>query len=465
MKTLREQALPYLTLLQPGVCEPTGRYAPFEATERHLQALWFNSPFRPATLRAATGEEVRIVDPGRWNPEAGPDFLGARFTVDGRPLLGDVEVHIRPADWDRHRHASDPRYRAVALHVVWFSAPSSRTLPPGVLTLPLQPCVTARPGFSFDLIDARQCPREAVPIGNRPCSEHLAARPRTVSGLLKAAGYYRIWQKTRRLLQHPCDDPAQLFYETLMGVMGYRSNSAPFRRLAREIPLARLAGSTPRAAFAALAAAGGLLPDPARLSDPRRAQHARALWDQAWHMNITPPDPPYAWALGGARPANHPLRRLGAVAALLAGDEGFIHRAPGLELRTADSLRGLTDRLLAAARWPQTDTETPVWPASGPTGAEDLMGRNRAQSVVTNALVPLLLAQDRLPPDLLAFLPPEELSAPMKETACRLLGSLRGAREYLASGLFQQGLLQIFADFCQNGRTACAHCPIPEFES
>ena len=43
-------------------------------SERLVQAIWYDGALRPAGLRAADGAPVRVVYPGRWNLEAGPDF-------------------------------------------------------------------------------------------------------------------------------------------------------------------------------------------------------------------------------------------------------------------------------------------------------------------------------------------------------------------------------------------------------
>ena len=60
-------------------------------TERHVQAIWYDSALRPACLRTVLGGDVSVVDPGVWNLEAGPDFrhavLGMLFTV------GDQHAH------------------------------------------------------------------------------------------------------------------------------------------------------------------------------------------------------------------------------------------------------------------------------------------------------------------------------------------------------------------------------------
>ena len=50
-------------------------------SERHVQAIWYDSALRPATLRTVRGGELRVVDPGVWNLEAGPDFRRAVLEV------------------------------------------------------------------------------------------------------------------------------------------------------------------------------------------------------------------------------------------------------------------------------------------------------------------------------------------------------------------------------------------------
>ena len=88
--------------------------------ERHVQAIWYDRALRPGRLyavgrSAASGGEVRVVDPGAWNQGAGPDFLGAVIEVgpERTRLCGDVEVHMAPSDWSAHGHGDDPAYRHV----------------------------------------------------------------------------------------------------------------------------------------------------------------------------------------------------------------------------------------------------------------------------------------------------------------------------------------------------------------
>ena len=79
--------------------------------------LWERRLYRPG-LRTTDGRAVQVIYPGwRWG-SWGPDFRAALLTIDGALTRGDVEIHVRARDWDRHGHATDPAYDAVVLQVV-----------------------------------------------------------------------------------------------------------------------------------------------------------------------------------------------------------------------------------------------------------------------------------------------------------------------------------------------------------
>src|SRR5205814_2219301 len=88
--------------------------------ERLLQQIWEHQRLRCDQLRTLDGQKLRVLHPGFWNHEAGPDFHGAvlRFAADP-PRVGDVEIDVRPAAWRGHGHDRNPGYHGVVLHVVW----------------------------------------------------------------------------------------------------------------------------------------------------------------------------------------------------------------------------------------------------------------------------------------------------------------------------------------------------------
>ncbi len=97
---------------------------PVPPGEMEVQALWFEQLCQPV-LATDDGRKVEIVQPGFWNHQGGPDFTRAviRFREKGAEAgeitVGNVEVHLHPADWHAHGHHADPAYDDTILHVVW----------------------------------------------------------------------------------------------------------------------------------------------------------------------------------------------------------------------------------------------------------------------------------------------------------------------------------------------------------
>lgn len=88
-------------------------------TEKLLQFIWQSRYFNRAALLTKSGAALRIVRPGQFNTNQGPDFRDALIKIDQTWLAGHIELHIRASDWDKHGHPQDPAYRNVILHVVW----------------------------------------------------------------------------------------------------------------------------------------------------------------------------------------------------------------------------------------------------------------------------------------------------------------------------------------------------------
>ncbi|MCB1103552.1 MAG: DUF2851 family protein, partial [Cephaloticoccus sp.] len=62
---------------QLTVAEVQGLYGPFTFSERLLQKIWDRGDFDEQRLVTPDGRPVVVVERGRWNGLAGPDFLQA----------------------------------------------------------------------------------------------------------------------------------------------------------------------------------------------------------------------------------------------------------------------------------------------------------------------------------------------------------------------------------------------------
>ena len=385
-------------------------------SERHVQAIWYDGTLRPEGLRTADGAQVRVVDPGRWNLESGPDFLDAVLEIGGerRRVRGDVEVHVRAADWSAHGHGRDPAYAGVVAHVTWHPGPppvtGAESLPPRCARICLGDALRTRPDFSPDEIDLAAYPYARLPATPRPCEERFARAPDAALALLRAAGERRLEGKARRLaaLFVRSGDRAQTFYEEMMAAFGYKHNAAPFRALAQTLPWRELP-PTPGAAATALSCAADL--------------------------GVAPRVP---WRTANVRPSNSPARRIDEAARLFAGElPALLRRLDACDLAVRTGQQAALD-ILRAAR---------------PLGAR------RAAAMLANVLIPFARAEERL-----ARVPewifPEDLNSTVRLMAFRLFGRDHNPALYAGNGLLVQGLIQVHRAYCLAAHPDCSACPL-----
>ena len=86
--------------------------------ESILHFIWQNKLFQSHSLLTTDGESVEVIDPGRLNTDAGPDFFNAKIKLGNTIWAGNVEIHTRSSEWARHGHDDDNAYNSVVLHVV-----------------------------------------------------------------------------------------------------------------------------------------------------------------------------------------------------------------------------------------------------------------------------------------------------------------------------------------------------------
>lgn len=284
-----------------AVAEIQGLYGAFTFPEKLLQKLWLRGDFQRAAAVTADGRRVRIVHPGKWNLLGGPDFSAARLRFDDGPeITGDVEVHLHASDWEAHRHAEDPAYDRVMLHVVLFPPPLRPTTRGGagreIPVLALLPLLhRALEEFAADeaveLLAHRAAARLPDELGALPAAE-LAA-------LLRRYAHGR-WSQKVRFARIRADRLgwAEACHHVALEILGYRFNRAPMLRIAGSCPLADWADGRvdPEAAFAQ--EEGG-------------------------------------WSLQGVRPANQPRTRLRQYAAWVRARPGWPDAAAELLRRAS----------------------------------------------------------------------------------------------------------------------------------
>jgi hypothetical protein len=70
--------------------------------EKLLQAIWAHQRLRRDELTTTDGRRVRVLHPGFWNREPGPDFQKALIQLDQEaPRCGDIEIDVLSGGWQQ----------------------------------------------------------------------------------------------------------------------------------------------------------------------------------------------------------------------------------------------------------------------------------------------------------------------------------------------------------------------------
>ncbi len=464
---------PYRQWLQSKyncVRENTDKWG-FHFSERHLQCIWSDPNLRPPIIGTRQGEQVTVIDPGRWNLEAGPDFLDAVLLLgpERRRVQGDVEIHIHPADWHNHAHANDPHYKRVVAHVTYSpKALTPNTLPPGTVEISLRDTLATIPGFAFESIDVTAYPYAALPDSPRPCAIAIKSiGPNQKGTILESAGAHRLQMKAQRISSQLLDgSPDEVLYREICGALGYKQNTSACRELADCVPFEALSIHDTLTGYAILLGVAGLIPEKLspRWSETTRA-FVRKIWDAWWqHQAAWQPCvmPEKRWTLAGLRPHNHPIRRLAALAGFACNPITPSIQVASIKLEDPKKWRREIVKLLKppapldywhhhiALDSPQR--ERPI----------AIIGKGRLSALCSNVFLPFCAACGHDVTTLIQSLPPEQSNSIIRQTAHALFSRDHNPDIYSKSGLRQQGLIQIFHDFCLNDRSGCANCPFPE---
>lgn len=88
--------------------------------EKLLQYLWNFKIFKNFDFKDVEGNELEILDFGKWNFNSGPDFLLGKIKTKDLVLAGNIELHVKSSDWIFHQHSGNPEFENLILHAVFI---------------------------------------------------------------------------------------------------------------------------------------------------------------------------------------------------------------------------------------------------------------------------------------------------------------------------------------------------------
>jgi hypothetical protein len=425
---------------------------PRTPSELELQARWFAGDFGKE-FRSTAGDKIAVVQFGTWNREAGPDFRDAAIRINGAAAVrGSIEFDLTDRSWEAHGHATNPAFDNAVLHVFvnagerqFFTRTSANRNVPQVRVDP-----SALPDAFASNVPLARPGRCQAPLRDLP--------EERVTRILDAAAQFRLRRKAARL-QRIADDHGrdEALLQEIAAALGYKQNKLPFALVAQRLPLRILRGSIDDAEALLFGVAGFLGAADLALYERNTRAYVRELWDRWWPQRDALERlvlPAKLWKLSGARPLNHPQRRLAALAAIVRNWRGFI--------------RSLDSRNPADARRFFAGLGHPFWqfhytltaePSASPMA---LVGDTRVAEILANVLFPYWLSEGADIWDEYAKVRAKLTNRRVETAATRLFDADVRRPLFVKTLAHQQGLLQIYEDFCMQDSSDCTHCPFPE---
>ncbi len=428
-------------------CDPQGSY------EVELQGLWSRIPLG-RELPLSGGSSFKAISRGTWNVEAGPDFLNAKISLDGKTLRGDIEIHCRASDWLRHGHQHDPAYRNVILHVVELDdRPGSKApeLPTFVLGSAKEPALgpqdcKGRCARHFSSLSAASL-RDAFSAAGM---ERLDAKADDVLGLMIASG------------------ESFAYLSKLFDAAGFKANRESFAEALKRY-LSHPAAERVKFREAILWGESGLLPDPSTAPlEPSACSKAKALWKLWWPLRGRF-SKPVEWKRSGCRPLNSPERRLAAISAILSasGEEPLgLFAKKLLSCEPGEFNSFILSKMSARDSFWDKRTSFCSEPLARPAA---VAGASLALELTANAVYPCLLALARLRKDSVGeaaarkaylALPPMESNRVLKNALGRWFLEPQKAQRALSGAAACQGAMHIYSVYCDKVSSDCEACLI-----
>lgn len=411
-------------------------------TEAFLQYVWGQRLYLSATQTTVAGEVVEVLNPGRLNTDAGPDFFNAQVRVGTTTWAGNVEVHQTTDDWYRHGHDADPAYDNVILHVV------GRSTSRGVRTS--RGCEIPEVELRYDSrleehYDALVGAASGAPIR---CAKVLRDIPGVVrTAWMDALLVERMRVKCDRALGYVDEfhgDLDQAFFCLLSRSLGAKVNAEPMEMMARATPLRiLLKHNGPLQTEAILFGQSGLLG--AAQSDEYVLLLRREYEFLRTKFALEPLDASM-WKYARLRPPNFPDVRIAQLAAAVRSMPGNFQ----------SSVSVAWDGVLEQSPSDYWDTHFRLGVRSKGGKRSKSLGPTARRLVMVNAVAPFALAEAERYDDEARRLAAVEMLRRLPTERNSILDAWAAAGLKVENEADAQALLHLRSEFCERGE--CLRC-------
>lgn len=289
--------------------------------EDFLHYIWKFSLYNKLELATANGETLQTLSPGLHHHHSGPDFQQAKIKIGDTLWVGNVEIHIRASDWNRHNHSNDATYNNVILHVVYKN--DAEIWNEAGLQMPV---LVLEDRIPEELLLRYQNLMFAEQVAF-PCEKIIhRVDELTVQNWLDRMLIQRLEEKSARVTEILAllkGNWEETFYQLLAANFGFKVNALPFELLAKSLPLPVLAKHTDNLlqTEALLFGQAGFLND--EISDPYflSLQKEYGFLKQKYGLVSVEK---HLWKFLRLRPPNFPTIRIAQFAALMHRNNRFL---------------------------------------------------------------------------------------------------------------------------------------------
>jgi hypothetical protein len=422
---------------------------PHKLYEVQLQNAW-NAITPGSTFITPTKQTLKILSPGTWNFEAGPDFKNAQIKLDDKILTGPIEIHTRTSDWYAHGHQYDPAYQQVILHVTAINDLEQEKLSP------LPPLFIINP-HQNDLTNV-----EIEKLRPGKCAAFFSGLETTqITAILKAAGIERFKQKSNTIMRRMITDGAEATcLQMIFEAVGYKNNRQTFTELFQRF---NQYDADLRRQFTAAILWGesGLLPATSTGQfTPEMSKFIEQCWTDWWQIRISS-RPGINWQRTG-RPVNSPERRIAAIVTFIQqyGETPLAKFTTTMQqtpIKIAHLLKTLT---FHHSLWDNYSDFTNK--RSKPAA---VLGRNSALELLVNVLLPAMNAQEEIDQrvtgtalNIWCALPSTQHNQITRDATARWFPQHRNAAAVMNGTAARQGIIHLSKEFCEKCYGACDAC-------
>jgi len=413
-------------------------------TEEFLHYLWKFRLYKAELFTTQCGQYLEIINQGIQNTDAGPDFFNAKIKIGNTLWAGNVEIHLKASDWNKHGHQNDPAYNNVILHVVAEHDTEVNTSSGMAVT-------TWKMPIEIWYIDAYKKLIETQNI--IACSKSIdLVSEIEKSGWIERMAIENLESKVKyisELLNNYKNDWDEVLYILMARNFGFSVNGDVFEQLARQTPWKIVLKN--RDKIETLEAL--FLGQAGFLSDSKNDDYTKKLCEEYLFLKqkyILNPQSQHLWKFLRLRPSNFPTIRLVQFAKLVYQNNFSL-----TNIANETDFNKILELLMVT---PSFYWETHFKPSIESPKRCKRLGKSSAELITINTLIPILFTYGKLHGDenlchkILSWLqsvPPEKNS---------IISEWKNLNITAVNAMQTQAIIYLFKNYCRHKK--CLQCAI-----